>query len=264
MWWLLALLVAAPAAAAPLPTIDSQFPPAIHVTGPTKRVTIEPGDVTWVTVEVASDHLQRERELTLDVPAGTQVAGVLVDDGDGPLWAARRARWTASIDFHHGQTPTLVESAGSSGEVDHLVVRISDGGTFAFALCTTCDGVDNDTSLFLETNRPRRGVIIDRFGGVAHTRIDLDKAIIRRVIQFQMPQLRRCWMVVAQRERVDGNVELRFEVREDGTTTAATIVTPPQLEAARDCLTAVVAALRFPASETRVEVHYPIEFKLAR
>ncbi|MEO8841283.1 MAG: hypothetical protein ABI591_22725 [Kofleriaceae bacterium] len=270
MRWLLVLLLASRAAAAPLPTlptlptIDSQFPPAIRVTGPTKHVTIEPGDVTWVTVEVANDRYQHERELALDVPAGNRVVGLAVDDGGGIGWAARRPRWAAASDFYHGQTPTLVEAEGSSDGVDHYTVRIFDGGTYAFALCESCDGVDADTSLFFDTQRAHRGVIVDFAPGVAMSSPDLDKAIIRRVVQFQMPQFRRCLMVVGQRDRVDGNVELGFLIRDDGTTTDLTITTPPQLESARDCLAEVVGTLSFPATGTETEVHYPLTFKLDR
>jgi hypothetical protein len=267
MRWLFVLLLASRAVAAPpptpLPTIDSQFPPAIHVTGPTKHVTIVPGDVTWVTIEVNNERYQDQRMLTLDVPAGTRVVGMAVDDGGGPLWAARRPHWTAASDYYHGQTPTLVEAAGSSDGEDHFIIRISDGGTFALALCATCDGVDDETSLFLETNRPHRGVISDSFGSALIFQPDLDQALIRRVVQFQLLQFRRCLMLVAQRDRVDGNVQLNFLIR-DGTTTDTTIDTAPQLASARACLADVVATLEFPAVPGATEVHYPLTFKLDR
>jgi hypothetical protein len=270
MRWLLVLLLASHAAAAPLPTIESTFPPAIRVGGElmlkpaVTSVKIENGEVTWVTIVVGSDRYQHERDLTLDVPAGMRLVGMAVDDGGGPLWAERRPRWAAAADYYHGQTPTLVEAAGSSSGEDHLIVRISDGGTFELALCASCDGVDDDTSLFLETNRPHRGVIIDRFPSASMSLPELDKAIIRRVVQFQLPQLRRCLMLVGQRDRVDGNVQLDFLIRDDGTTSDTTIETAPQLESARDCLAGVVATLTFPATAAATEVHYPIAFRLDR
>jgi hypothetical protein len=264
MRWLLVLLVASQAAADPLPTIESQFPPAIRVGGPAKRVTIAHGDVTWVTVEVLNDRFQHERELTLDVPAGNHVAGLAVDDGEGIRWAARRPRWAAASDFYHGQTPTLVEAEGSSDGVDHYTVRIFDGGTYAFALCETCDGIDADTSLFFDTNREHRGVTVDFFPGLVNASPDLDAAIVRRVVQFQMLQFRRCLMVVAQRDRVDGNVALHFRIRGDGSSADVAITADPQLAAARDCLAEVVGALTFPATGSELGVNYPLTFKLDR
>ena len=286
----------------PLPTIDTAFPPAIHVAGPTKHVAISPGEVTWVTVDVANDRYQHERDLILDVPVGIHVVGMAVDDAGGgawasqqsqwsaagdlfdgetparvettgssgvdaggrELWASLRPRWSAARDFFHGETPTLVEAAGSSGGVDHFRIRISDGGRYAFALCSACDGVDDDTSLFIETNRPKRGVITDIGPRVAHAPADLDHAIIQRAMQFHTPQLRRCWMEVAQRDRVEGDVDLAFEIQQDGTTANVAISSQAQLAGARACLASVVAAITFPASESSVEIHYPITFKLDR
>jgi hypothetical protein len=267
MRWLLVPLLVSQAAADPLPTIDSAFPPAIRVGGASssavKSVKIEHGEVTWVTIVVASDRSEHARDLTLDVPAGTHVAGMAVDEGSGPLWAHRLPRWDAASDYYHGQTPTLAEAAGSSEGEDHYAVRISDGGTFTFALCATCDGIDADTSLVLETNRQHRGVIVDSFPNAVMSPPDIDKAIIRRVVEFQMLQFRRCLMLVAQRDRVDGNVQLNFLITNGGTT-ETTIDTPPQLAPARECLADVVAKLEFPPTSTLTAVHYPLMFKLDR
>jgi hypothetical protein len=261
MRWLLVLLVASQAAADPLPTIDSAFPPAIRVGGEVKSVKIENGEITWVTIVIGSDRFEHERDLVLDIPAGQHVVGMAVDDGNGPRWAERRPHWEAVSDFYHGQTPTLVEAAGTSDGEDHYTVRTSDGGTFSFALCATCDGIDDDTSLVLDTNRQHRGVIID---GLPSAVPDLDRAIIRRVVQFHLLQFRRCLMLVAQRDRVDGNVQLDFLIRDDGTTTDTTIETASQLASAHDCLADVVATLTFPATANATEVHYPLTFKLDR
>jgi hypothetical protein len=78
-----------------------------------------------------------------------------------------------------------------------------------------------------------------------------------------MLQFRRCLMLVAQRDRVDGTVQLNFLIT-NGTTTETTIDTPPQLEPARECLADVVAKLEFPPTSTPTAVHYPLIFKLDR
>jgi hypothetical protein len=266
MRWLLVLLLVSRAVADPLPTIDSAFPPAIRVGGELtlgpgiKSVKIENGDVTWVTIVVGLHRFEHERDFTLDVPAGTHLVGMAVDD----LWAERRPRLEAASDFHDAQSATLVEAAGTTYGEDHFIVRISEGGTFAFALCATCEGIDSDTSLFLETNGEHPGVIVDRFPDPGIWLPEIDRSIIRRVLQFQLPQLRRCLMLVAQRDRVDGNVQLDFLIRDDGTTTDIMIETATQLVSAHDCLADVVATLVFPATSIATEVHYPIVFKLDR
>jgi hypothetical protein len=226
--------------------------------GAIKSLTVDEGEITWVTIVVASDY---ERSFTLDVPPGTHVVGMSVDDGTGPKWAARVPHWDAASDFYHAQTRALAEAAGSSEGEDHYTVRTYDGGTFEFALCATCEGIDSDTSLALEPKH--RAVSFERAPNAVMSLPDLDKVIIRRVVQFQMLQFRRCLMLVAQRDRVDGDVQLNFLIR-DGATTDTTIDTPPQLEPARTCLADVVATLEFPAVPGAVEVHYPLIFKLDR
>jgi hypothetical protein len=264
-WLLVLLLVASQAAADPLPTIDSTFPPGIRVNGAlvakgaVKSVKVEEGEVTWVTIVVLEDY---ERAFTLDVPPGTHVVGMAFDDGSGPKWAARLPRWDAASDFYHVQTRALAEPAGSSYGEDHYMVRTYDSGTFSFALCATCEGIDAETSLVLEPKH--RAADFNSSPDAVMWLPYLDKAIIRRVVQFQMLQFRRCLMVVAQRDRVDGNVQLDFLIRPDGTTTDMTVETAPQLASAHDCLVDVIATLEFPATATQTEVHYPLTFKLDR
>ena len=262
---LLVLLLVSQAAADPLPTIDSTFPTGIRVQGlmmakgAVRSLTVDEGEITWVTIVVASDY---ERSFTLDVPPGTHVVGMAVDDGTGPKWATRFPRWDAASDFYHAETRALAEPAGSSYGEDHYMVRTYDGGTFSFALCATCEGIDAETSLVLEPKH--RAVSFERAPDSVMWPPDIDKAIIRRVVQFQMLQFRRCLMLVAQRDRVDGNVQLDFLIRPDGTTTNTTVETASQLASAHDCLADVVATLEFPATATQTEVHYPLKFKLDR
>ena len=98
---------------------------------------------------------------------------------------------------------------------------------------------------------------------------DLDKAMIRRRMQMHRAQLRECfqhwaqfqWTLEGAGETV-GGVIVSFRVQPDGSVADVHTIESDLPAQVNECLVAEVTSWEFPETDTPVEVHYPLEFRL--
>jgi hypothetical protein len=85
---------------------------------------------------------------------------------------------------------------------------------------------------------------------------------VRHIVRDRYPQLRRCYMVVAQyHPDVIGVATLTFVIEADGRVSSASA--PGTLpRSVRACLADEERTWRFPITESATLVHYPLAFRL--
>jgi TonB family protein len=177
------LLLSAPARAdTELPTIASVFRPTLRITDTgfrtLERVTVERGEVTWVTLHyVARPHRGRRWrqaavESTLELPVGVRVLGLAIGEEAHLAWgapvdalAARRAVTDAEI-----AGLAVVEQTGASAGVRHVRLRADAGDadiTLALAAVDpTALAIDTGAELLVDGQAAPRGAIVDVPGAI--------------------------------------------------------------------------------------------------
>ncbi|MBL0216226.1 MAG: AgmX/PglI C-terminal domain-containing protein [Myxococcales bacterium] len=118
-----------------LPTIESEFPPALRVGSPTTstcaatvdRIAVElhAEAVSWITIEVTA-RACGQVVLPLDVPAGTRVVGMAVTTRGERAWSAARPRQAAVDAFRGVRGAALLGWESTSADQDHLRIELDD------------------------------------------------------------------------------------------------------------------------------------------
>lgn len=92
---------------------------------------------------------------------------------------------------------------------------------------------------------------------------NLDKHVIKSVIERHYVQLRRCYTQAAQANHaLAGQVVLKFAIKPDGKVTAGAFEGTLADANVRTCLANEVAKWSFPRPDATIEVNYPLTFKL--
>ena len=93
---------------------------------------------------------------------------------------------------------------------------------------------------------------------------DLDKAMIRRRMKWFRPGLRQCFMHAAQSDPslTHGGVIVTFMIEPIGNVEWAITTESDLPEAVNTCLVDQVKQWEFPSADGRVQVNYPLEFRL--
>ena len=289
---LLALLATSSVAYADeAPTIESAFPPTLRVANPSssagtilERVTIERGELVWVTLELrAWQRTSTTAELAVDLPAGARVIGLELARDRTTAWGGPIFAATALRRFRDAGAPAVLEWVGATGGVEHHALHVDNIAhgkptrvtlaielpaitslAIATGVPTFVDGrrtrgpiaiagsdphetyaaVDAETSLFADTviNDRVPMVFIDQNGGVRWSG-GLDSHMIRRVVRAHHEQLRRCYMLEAQRDpTLAGTAELHFMVEQDGTVSTSSVSGSLPNQTVFDCLAREVAS----------------------
>ena len=90
---------------------------------------------------------------------------------------------------------------------------------------------------------------------------------VRRVVRWHHPQLRYCYMRVAQwNPQIEGTAVLRFVIGEDGRVKSSTVESDLGEASIERCLAGEVAQWDFGAAPGggEIQVNYPLTFRLAR
>lgn len=289
------LLVAGRVAAAQ--TIDEAFVPTIRVSGHVGDVTVERGEITWV-----SFGLPHADALAIDVPKGTLVVGIELKSGDRVAWghleAAPRARERLARD-----AGAVVEWDSASGDVDHLVLRHAARDCSETDVVRRCDeriaialllpaidrvqiepkparvdGKRATTALIkLAVQAPADQPHVEEDVALVvvstHTPVfavdrgprlqrSLDQQIIRRRFQIHEAQLRRCYTAVRQRKpELAGTVMLHFLIAPDGSVSDLVADGPLDDGDVRACLVREVQTWDFPPTDESVRVNFPLTFR---
>jgi hypothetical protein len=257
-----------------LRTIDDAFPPTIRVDSPSnfvvlQRVTLERGsEVTWLTLRLAARARSRETEVAIDLPQGTRVIGIaLMRDQGSPR---EKTAWGRSIPaahryklFHDAAAAALLEHAGVSGDVEHLVLRVAkiatapaevtlglelpvsrividarttlviDGkrttnpATVSVTPGTRVDDathVDSNTSLLAEMRFPETPIVAPVVPRVSSCTFGGGLLSIRKAVHLHLAALRHCYMRVAQTQPdLEGQVLMRFFIQRDGSVASVSV-----------------------------------------
>jgi hypothetical protein len=281
-------------------TIDDAFPPTVRVGTPSHgkldAISIERGELVWITLRL-SGRATANTVVPLDLPAGAHVVGVEVARGDKVVWGRPLARRLAAVRFEHAVAPTLVTWTGTSGDVDHLELRVSCVGNSAVVLAvelpatpnlhvepaelarvdggrvrgpvaiaasaTTARYVDADTSLVAEPD----GAIAVAFGTIdGPSEGWRDKSMIRRAMKLRLPALTHCYERIAQAHPdLAGHVDIHMMVEEDGSVSSATVDGELPNDDVKTCMTTVASTIEFPpARDGRTLINWPLDVKPLR
>jgi hypothetical protein len=247
-----------------------------------------------------------ESRLDVDVPAGTHVIGVELETGGKTAWGMARAAPAALARSRDVTAPTLVSWNGSSDDEDHLAIDVAGLTddptivTLAVELPTAITTVRVEPKAVLfETDAPPHAAATVAIAAHAQTSFphvdehvsllaeadvelpsfwhgpmttlmswgSVDKSMIRRRMTMHMPQLRRCYMAVAQwHPEVSGHVDVVFDLESDGHVSRAFATGSLGNDQVFACLAAEVASWEFPPVQGggMTRINYPIDFKLNR
>lgn len=167
---------------------------------------------------------------------------------------------------------TCFGDAPPAGEID-LSLVVDRAGRVASAaleedrlgadLVSRCVVHDAAGWRFPEAADDTRVLVTVRSGRPAPVSGRLAPSTIREHVRHAIPEARRCYeRALAARPTLEGRVEVRFVVAEDGTVIESVPRSGELGEAANACVAAAIGAVRFPASTGgAVTVHYPFVFR---
>jgi hypothetical protein len=120
-----------------LPTIDSEFPPALRITSKAWNVKLErvgvaiqaAPDVTFVTLALTGR--EQEIQLDIDVPSGTKAVGLGFEGESRSAWGRPMPRANA-VDRHRGGA--LLVRDDESADQEHLTLHVTVPSTVELAL----------------------------------------------------------------------------------------------------------------------------------
>ncbi|MDQ3335258.1 MAG: AgmX/PglI C-terminal domain-containing protein [Myxococcota bacterium] len=134
---LVVCLLAGTATADELPTIDTEFPPALRITSKVWNVKLErvgvaihaAPDVTFVTLAVTGR--EQEIQLDIDVPIGTKAVGLGFEGVERSAWGRPMPRANA-VDRHRSGALLVRDSA--SADRENLTLHVTVPATVEIAL----------------------------------------------------------------------------------------------------------------------------------
>ena len=255
-------------------------------------------ETTWVTLSLTGR--EQTSRVSIDVPSGTRVFGLGVATQHASAWGRPQPAydahpgggaalsWQRADDTHDHlvlavNIPSTIDIAMQLPPLAQLAIE-SDAGKFIVEVDgTRVDHTAIDLSDVPGVVGPARDLhVAERVALVAsptqpsaffepavHTfnpRVsrDIDKAIIRRYVKRHRPQLRQCYMAVAQwNPTVKGGATLSFMITPQGTVEWARASESDLPAAVTACLVEEVLRWEFPESDGSVQVNYPFEFRLA-
>jgi hypothetical protein len=299
-----ALLLAATTAHAG--TIDDAFPPTVRVGTPAggklESIDIERGELAWITLRISARRVGGNVVVPLDLPSGAHVIGIQLARGDKVVWGQAHARGIAATRYEHAVAPTLLAWTGTSGDVDHLELRVDcasivDGNsaiTLAVELPATPNLHVEPAKLARVDGEPVRGpiAIAGADTAVAAPHVDADTSIvaeadgaielggamssppegwrdagmIHRAMKQRIPALTHCYERVAQAHpELAGSVQIQMVVEPDGHVSSTEVGGTLASDEVKACFATVASTIEFPpARDSRTVINWPIELRLNR